>query len=135
MTNREAALNAIGVDDIFNAEEASGATRICVTIAVTDDAIMARAVTTQEILEFGRKTGTEINCRYGGSHAFVISSVASLPPDIHEIMLSLDRKYREGEYRLAEDPTWEPSREESVLTKEQIRGLLFVADFYRAHPI
>jgi len=115
--------------------EAKGPTRICLTILVTETTIMARAVTTQEILEFDRQTGIEINCRHRAKYPFVINSVAALPADIREIMLSLDQKYREVEYRQAEDPNWHFASGESVLTKEQLRGLLFVSRFYRANPI
>ena len=61
--------------------------------------------------------------------------MAALPQDIHEIMLSLDHKYREGEYRDAEDPERELQPGEAALTKEQIRGLLFVSEFYPANPL
>lgn len=133
MTSREAALKTLRTGDIFNVEDAAGPVRVCLTISVTETAIVARSVTTQEIIEFDRRKGVAIHFWHSGKYEYVINSLAPLPRDIHEIMLSLDRRYRESEYKLAENPEWEPSPGESALTKEQIRGLLFVADFYRAN--
>ena len=64
-----------------------------------------------------------------------INSVAPLPFDIHEIMLELDRKYRAGEYRRAEDPDWVRAPEEIGLTENQKRGLRFVDGFHGANPL
>ncbi len=135
MSNRMAILAKIAVSDIFRAKDAAGPVRICLTIRVTETTILARAVTTQDLIEFDRRTGTSEHKAWGEIYNYVIDSVARLPEDIHEIMLSLDRKYRDSEYKFAENPDWEPTPEESRLTKEQIRGLLFVADFYPAHPL
>jgi hypothetical protein len=135
MTSRETALRMIGMGDIFHDEDAAGPTRICLTLSVTDATILARAVTTQEVIEFDRRTGVAIHHSHSTLYRYVIDSVAPLPSDIHEIILSLDRKYREGECRRAEEPNWQPPSSESALTREQIRGLLFVADFYQANPL
>jgi hypothetical protein len=72
---------------------------------------------------------------FGTPYECIIDSVAPLPPDIHEIMLSLDRKGRDAEHRDAENPDreWKPG--DNPLTEEQKRGLLFVYDFYRTHPL
>ena len=134
-TDREMALNAIKVGDIFHAEASSGASLLCLTMAVTDTQIQARNVATQIIYDFDRRTGFADWFVYGTHYTCSIDSIAPLPPDIHEILLSLDQKYRECEYRLAEDPDWESAPGESHLTKEQIRGLLFVADFYPANQL
>jgi len=104
-------------------------------MSVTGTTIQARAVTTQEIIEFDRRTGVADHRFRSASYRYVIDSVAPLPADIHDIMLSLDRRYRESEYRWAENPDWKPTLEDTRLTKEQIRGLLFVSDFYKANPI
>ena len=135
MTSRETALVQIGVGDIFNAEDAAGPVRTCLTISVTKTTILARSITTQEIIEFDRETGAATHFWHSARYDYVINSVAPLPSDIHQIMLSLDRKYREGEYKRAENPEWKPLAEESGLNEEQVRGLLFVADFYQANPL
>ena len=102
---------------------------------VTATRIQARNVATQIVYDFDRRTGLAEWRVYGTPFICTIDSTAPLPPDIREIMSSLDRKYREGEYRSAEDPDWQSPPEDSRLTKEQIRGLLFVDDFYRDNPV
>ena len=102
---------------------------------VTATRIQARNVATQIVYEFDRRTGLAEWRVYGTPFICTIDSTAPLPPDIRKIMLSLDRKYREGEYGLAENPGWQSSPEDSRLTKEQIRGLLFVDYFYRDNPV
>jgi hypothetical protein len=131
MTVRERALRKIGIGDIFHASAPVTASFICLTLQVKESTILARRVTLQSIHEFDRATGIE--CLE--SNPAVIDSVAVLPDDIRAIMLGLDRKYRESEYRRAEDPDWRPPTDEPPLTKEEQRGLIFVSRFYRANPI
>lgn len=135
VTDREAALRKIAVGDIFHASASNGASLLCLTMAVTDQVIRARNVATQIIYDFDRRTGRATWYVFGTPYGCLIDSVVPLPPDIHEIMLSLDRRGREAEYRNAEDPNrpWKPG--DNPLTADQRRGLLFVADFYRAHPL
>jgi fatty-acyl-CoA synthase len=131
MTDRDAALRTISVGDIFHAGVGrSGASYPCLVLRIRENAIFARRITTQSVHWFDRTTGVEID-----EDAVVIDSIAPLPDDIREIMLGLDRKYREDEVRRAENPDWEMPEEEVKLTKAQIRGLLFIAHFYPAHPL
>lgn len=132
MTEREAALREIAVGDIFHASirPDSGPSYICLALQVHECRIFARRVTTQSVHWFDRATGVEID-----DDPVVIDSVAPLPKDIREIMLDLDRKYREIEFRQAEDPDWEPPEGSSRLTPEQRRGFSFIARFYPAHPL
>lgn len=132
---REAALQKIAIGDIFHASATNGASLLCLTMNVTATRIQARNVATQIVYDFDRRTGLAEWRVYGTPFICTIDSTAPLPPDIREIMSSLDRKYREGEYRSAEDPDWQSPPEDSRLTKEQIRGLLFVDDFYRDNPV
>ncbi|MFI5001286.1 MAG: hypothetical protein ACHQK9_15520 [Reyranellales bacterium] len=131
MTNREAALRRIAVGDIFHASAPNGASFICLALKVREDTIFARRITSQSVHEFSRATGVEDP----DGVPLTIDSAAPLPPDIREIMLGLDRKYREDEYRRAEDPNWEMPANDARLTKDEIRGLRFVGDFYRDNPI
>lgn len=132
MTDREAALKRIAVGDIFHASiyPDGGPSYICLALQVHEDRIFARRITIQSVHWFDRATGAEID-----DARVVIDSVAPLPDDIHGIMLALDRKYRENEYRWAEDPDWEPPEESSRLTPDQRRAFLFIADFYPARPL
>jgi hypothetical protein len=132
MTDREAALQKITVGDIFHASlrPDSGPSYICLTLQVHDDRIFARRTTIQSVHWFDRETGVEI-----GDDRVVIDSVEPLPEDIRKIILGLDQKYREDEYRWAEDPDWEPPEGSSRLTLDERRALLFIADFYPAHRL
>lgn len=132
MTEREAALRTIAVGDIFHARirPDDGPSYICLALQVHEDRIFARRMTVQSVHWFDRATGVEID-----DDRVVIDSVAPLPDDIRKIMLGLDQKYREDEYRWAEDPDWEPPEGSSRLTPDQRRALLFIADFYPAHPL
>jgi len=81
--------------------------------------------------EFDRTTGVE----NVDNNPVVIDSVAPLPGDIRDILLGLDRKYREAEYRRAEDPNWRLPEDEAKLTKDEIRALLFVGKLHENYPI
>jgi hypothetical protein len=131
MTDREIVLRRIEVGDIFNAEDATGPVRTCLTIFVTGTTIHARSITTQEVIEFDRKTGVATHSWHSARYEYVISSVAPLPADIHRTMLSVDLKFRD----VGHEPEREGKMAKSALSKEQIRGLLFVEDFFRAHPL
>lgn len=132
MTKREAALKTIGVGDIFHASlrPDGGPSYICLVLQVHEDRIFARRMTIQSVHWFDRATGAEID-----DDRVVIDSVAPLPGDIRGIMLGLDQKYQENEYRWAEDPDWQPPEGSSRLTQEQISAFKFIADFYPAHPL
>jgi hypothetical protein len=135
MTDRQIALRAVEAGQLFYAVDAAGPVRICLVMLVTETTILARSVTTQEIIEFDRNTGYAAHKHYGFEFNYLIASIAPLPPDIHEIMLSLDRNGRAFEEKLAEDPDYESPPDRSILNDEQRRGLLFIAEFYRAHPL
>ena len=88
MAHREEALRRIAVGDIFHASALNGASFVCLTLQVTDNLIMARRVTTQSVHNFDRTTGVE----GPEDKPLTIDSVAPLPIDIRDILLSLDRK-------------------------------------------
>lgn len=135
MTDRERALHKIAAGDIFHAEGQTGSSRTCITIVVRDTSIVARDISIQAIYEFDRRSGVAVRFFGTTPSRYTIDSVASLPDDIRNIIHGLDEKYREGEYRRAEDPHWERPAGELALTEDQIRAYLFCADFYRANPI
>src|SRR6202012_5399928 len=107
-----------------------GLIRICLTRKVSDHVILARSITTREILEFDRHTGVALQIFNGSRWHWRIDSVAALPRDIHEIMLDIDRRFQEQEELRAEDPDRRWTPEETHATKDEIRGLLFIDDFY-----
>jgi hypothetical protein len=134
-TDRQATLRGIAVGDIFHAEASNVASLICLTMSVTEKTIQARNVATQIIYDFDRATGHADWYVYGTRYACTVDSVAPLPSDIHQIMLDLDRKHREVECRLAENPDWTPSPGQLHFTKDEIRGLLFIDKFYEDNQI
>jgi hypothetical protein len=132
VADRYRALKKIVVGDIFHAGAANGASLICLAMSVTETVIQARNVATQIIYDFNRQTGVADWYIFSEHYICTIDSVAPLPADIHEIMLSIDRKGRESEYREAEDPD---GPGQYALTDEERRGLLFVGYFYPAFPV
>jgi hypothetical protein len=135
MSDRSKALKALGVGHIFQATDAKGPVRICIVLSVTENTILARSVTTQEIIEFDRGRGVADHNWHDGMYHYAITSLTPLPHDMHEIMLSLDRDGREFEYKLAEDPNYQSPQDKPVLNDDQRRGLLSVSRFYEAHPL
>jgi hypothetical protein len=135
MTDRQTALGALEAGHLFHAVDAAGPVRICLVMSVSEKTILARSVTTQEIIEFDRRNGRASHKRYGFNFDYVIASVEPLPRDIHEIMLSLDRNGRAFEEKIAANPDYKSPPDKSILNDDQRRGLLFVAEFYRAHPM
>ena len=126
MTDREVALRKIAVGDIFHARATNDASFICLALQVRDKTIFARRVTTQSVHEFDRTTGVG-----GRKHSpLIIDSVAPLPDEARHAILSLDRKYREDEFRRAEDPDWRMPDEEAKLTPAQVRALLSIMRIY-----
>ena len=57
------------------------------------------------------------------------------PADIRDILLGLDRKYREAEYRRAEDPQWQLPEAAAKLTKDEIRALLSIGKIHESNFI
>jgi len=133
--DRADALKNIAVGDIFHAEASNGASLLCLTMSVTEKTIQARNVTTQIIYDFDRATGHADWYVYGTRYDCLIDSIAPLPSNIHQIMLGLDRKHREVEYRQAENTDLTPLPEQLHFTKDEIRGLFFVDKFYETNPI
>jgi hypothetical protein len=131
MTAREAALRKIAVGDIFHASIGlDGPSYPYLALQVREDVLFARRMTTQSVHWFDRTTGAEID-----DDRVVINSVEPLPDDIREIMLSIDRLFREAEHRRAEEPDWVPAENHFHQSKDQIRALLFIGEFYSAHPL
>jgi len=86
-------------------------------------------MTTQENLEFDRQTGVEKAS--DGEALAVIDSVAPLPPEIHNVFLTLEQKY--GQIK-SED--WDnPGLERFKLTEAEKKALRFVGPYYASHPL
>jgi hypothetical protein len=121
MTDRKILLGRLVVGDLFHATGPTGASLICLTVAITQTTIQARRITTQENLEFDRQTGIEKSTD-GVSR---IDSVAPLPLDVLNVLIALDRRYR-----LLQDP------EQGKLTGAEIRALAtYVGPHYASNPL
>jgi hypothetical protein len=121
VAEREKLLRQIKVGDFFHAKSPSGAKMLCLTTAIDDTTIHARRITTQMDHEFDCRTGTE----KGNSPGFGrIDSVAPLPPDIRDVFLGLDHRYR-----TSTDP------ERAILTDAEKRAIMFIASHYPANPV
>lgn len=121
-TDRKTALAAIAVGDLFHATTPNGASLICRALEVSGSTIRARTVTLQYALEFDRATGTATPEIHGERVPCTVDSVASVPSEIRDALLSLDR----AESNQAEG---------HKLTKSEQRALVFAALFYPANPI
>src|SRR4051794_1131548 len=121
MSDRKALLGRLVAGDVFHATGATGASLLCLTVAITETTIQARRITTQEFLEFDRQTGFEKSDDKPGR----IDSVAPLPLDVLNIVLGLDRRYR-----LLQDP------KQGKLTDPEIRALAtYIGPHYASNPL
>jgi hypothetical protein len=121
MADRKTLFSRLAVGDVFHATGPKGASLICLTVSVTEAAIQARRVTTQEYFEFDRQTGIE-KCDDGPVSR--IDSVAPLPLAVLNVILGIDRKYR-----LECDP------ERHKLIDAEIKALMYAGPHYASNPL
>lgn len=126
--NRKILIGNLIPGDIFHARAPNGASLICLVLSVDDKTIQARRVTTQENVEFDRRTGIAT-----GEVPSGIDSIAPLPPEIHSVFLEMDKKNRE---LMAMD---EESRfkdlERLKLTDAEKKALDFIYSHYSSNPL
>lgn len=91
MTDRESALRSLAVGDIFHGRAPNGASLFCLVTDVIETTICARRIHTQEQLQFDRRSGISL-----GEVKSRIDCVAPLPPEVHQGLLKLDKKYGEA---------------------------------------
>lgn len=128
MADRETALRRLAAGDIFHGRSPNGASLVCLVTSVTESTIGARRITTQDELAFDRQTGVEI-----GDVRSRIDCVAPFPPDIRDIFLALDRKYRA--LREMDRSGIEPDADQIRLTVEEKRALFFIDEHVASNPI
>jgi hypothetical protein len=119
--DRKTMLNKLVVGDIFQADGPNGAQPPCLIYDVTATIIKARAVTTQAHFDFDRETGIG---KWKDGSPVTITSIAPLPVEIHNIVLSLDRKNR----LLLE-------LKDAALTDDEITALLFLSDHHESNQM
>jgi hypothetical protein len=90
---RETALRRLGEGDIVYADIADSGTAVCLVLEVTETAIQARDICRDGEFIFDRMTGVapcpwqnnRLSCR--------ITSVARLPPDMHDVLVRYHEKF------------------------------------------
>lgn len=117
--SRQHALQSIKVGDLIHGKSEHGGSLICLVTSVDANVIRARTITHQLVFGFDARTGIGREDEY--SIEGKIDSVATLPPDILDILMQYDKTNRAGR-----DP---------ALSEEEIRAFLFVADFYKSNLI
>ncbi|MCF3945765.1 hypothetical protein [Acidiphilium iwatense] len=122
MTDHAKTILDLSVGDFFHAASASGAKIICLVTAITSTHIQARNITRQICLDFDRQTGF---AKWGNKSALCsIDSIKPLPPEIHDVFLGLDRRYRSGQ-----------GPEAAKLLDAEKRALAFARTHYSSNPL
>lgn len=124
MSDRETAFKSIIAGDLFHATAPNGASLICRALEVTEEAIAARTVTSQDAYAFSRMTGVAEPDFGAGKVSCTIDSVAALPHDMRETLLGLDRIYAD-----------KTRRESHPLSDAERRALVFAAQYYPANAL
>jgi hypothetical protein len=132
IVNRETLIGNLAVGDIFHAEYPNGASCVCLVLSVCDTEIKSRRITTQEILDFDRRTGMEKDSN--ARSLAVINSIAPLPVEIRDVFLDMDKKFK-GISDLDEKARSELSAEQRKLTVDEKKALIFVGSHYASNPI
>jgi hypothetical protein len=130
VADREALIGSLAVGDIFHAEYPNGASCICLVLSVSDTEIKSRRITTQEILDFDRKTGREKDSNAQSLAA--IDSITPLPAEIHDVFLGMDKKFK-AIMDLDEKSRSELDAEQRKLTGDEKKALIFVGSHYASN--
>jgi hypothetical protein len=101
---------------------------VCLVTAITATTIPARRITSQEDLRFDRRTGIALD-----DVPSRIDCVLPFPPDIHDIFLELDRKYRM--FRELDASGAEPDFTRYRLTDDEMRALLSINQHIAENPV
>jgi hypothetical protein len=128
MKNRETALRSLAVGDMFHGRSPNGASLICLVTSVSDNIIYARRITTQDDLQFDRRSGIELS-----EVRSRIDCVAPFPADLYGVFLELDRKGQVNANMLRNGI--KPSLDQYRLTPEERRALLVIDEHISANPI
>jgi hypothetical protein len=115
MISPRISLGTLDIGDLIHAEHPDGPKLIGLTLEVTATRIRVRNICRQEVMEFDRQTGLSVS----GDDAvpWTIYSTEPMPPELHEALLGLDRKYGSGR---------ELADEEYKLTPAEKKALIFI---------
>ena len=119
-------LDALQVGDIIHARTTRVPGMPFLVVAATKSTLTTRAMTSQFPLKFSRRTGRAmLQMEWDDEpRTWFITSVQPLPLEIHNLMLSLDRRMR-----LGSNGTTNP------LDDGDKRALVNIHDHYTAHPL
>jgi len=126
--DRETALRKLAVGDIFHARGSGPASLVSLVTAIDNGTIYARRIHTQDDLKFDRNTGFQL----GKVHT-KIDCVAPFPPDIHNIILEMDRKH--GYHTELFRKGVEPDPKQRKMTADEKRANLSINAHVAANPI
>ncbi len=121
MSSRANALNAVKVGDVIFGVGASGQDKLLLVYRADPSSFSARHVTTQMTFRFDRGGKTEL---YADGGYVTIVSTATLPPEMYDVAIGLDRKMGTAK----EYP-------EAVLSKAEIQLLLTHGAFFTSHQL
>ena len=116
MSHKNIHLKKLVIGDIFNAKSVNAPYILCLVTCIEDKIIYARRITDQENFEFDIDTGKEINSE---NNICEISSIAPLPMEIYNSLISLERKMRLTEHE-----------NKFKLDEFEKKALLYIQDFY-----
>ncbi|WFT79555.1 hypothetical protein QA634_30830 [Methylobacterium sp. CB376] len=116
MTNQQELLKMLVEGDIFHAKSYSGAKIMCLALNNDGIIIRARRICVPLIINFDCNTGVgktdDDRCTY------MIICISPLPADVHNEVLSIERKYR-----------LETKQHKLALTKKELETIMFVSSF------
>jgi hypothetical protein len=128
MNKRENTIRQLGIGDIFHGRSSNGAGLICLVTELDDDTIYARRITSQDDVQFDRSTGLK---KWGGQGT--IDCVTPFPPEIHSVLVELDRKYQKFDDMRRKGV--EPDASLYKLTPAEVQAFLSIDDHVLANPI
>ena len=121
MAGQRRRLDAVEVGDIVFGVAGGGQKKIMLVIEADADRFVARHITSQAVVEFGRD-GRSRHAPDGGS--CVVSSTAKLPLAAYATAVGLDRKMRTAR-----------QHPDFVLSPREIELILHAEQFFEAHPL
>jgi hypothetical protein len=114
-------LDAVKVGDVVFGVAGGGQKKILLVIEADAEGFVARHVTSQALVAFGRD-GRSRQAPNGGS--CVITSTARLPRDAYETAVGLDRKMQQAR-----------QHPDFVLSRAEVQLILHAEEFFEAHPL
>jgi hypothetical protein len=118
--DRPTILSRLEVGDLFCARSAKAPVLICLVTQILKESVVTRRVTCGSVITFNRTTGLEETQQNPAE----IISVEPLPPDVHALMLRIDRRTR-----------LQVDRSQFRLDDAEKRALRMLEDHYYSHRL